>query len=95
MANCCINNITFYSTEKAKIERLYNDFLVVWNKEDETGQTLSSEYLIIKSMGYDYNGKVVIDGRDCVTYLDEEFNLKIISKASVIYPLFVYLLSIA
>lgn len=72
MANCCINNITFYSTEKAKIERLYNDFLVAWNKEDETGQTLSSEYLIIKSMGYDYNGKVVIDGRDCVTYLDEE-----------------------
>lgn len=64
MANICFNDITFYSTDEAKIKKLHSDF-------EKNSDDFIALYTVIKNMGYDYLNKVVVDRRDAFTYLGE------------------------
>ena len=75
MANTCINNITFYSNDKEKIERLFKDFHTAYEIRDEKGYRVSCAYDLIKNMGYDYEGKMDFRKRNYFTLISGEIDI--------------------
>ena len=75
MANTCINNITFYSNDKEKIERLFKDFHTAYEIRDEKGYRVSCAYDLIKNMGYDYEGKLEFRKRNYLTNISGEIDI--------------------
>ena len=74
MANDCMNSIIFYSTDEMKIKKLHSDF------NQHFSQDIKKVYSVIKNMGYDYCGKVLVEFRDRFTEIDEVESKKLEDK---------------
>ena len=79
MASYCYNNITFYSTDKEKVEKLFDNLIKVYDRDNH------QVYGLIKQIGYDYNGKEFIDVRDTVNHMDDEVDSFVNENEESIY----------
>ena len=79
MADYCYNNITFYSTDKEKVEKLFDDISKVYDKDNH------QVYGLIKQIGYDYIDKEFIDCRDTVNHIDAEVSNFINENDETVY----------